>query len=420
MAAPASALPPASGRGSMPQVGDRWTYRLTLLDRKDETRQQRYAVNVTSVTGGAVSDRYALDDGRSGPARHEGGSYVLGMGPAVFSPYLGAFHDLSSGTLGRTTVRDGTCPADYSCAAEARVVGHETVSVPAGKFDTVKVAVTHTWNAASAGSGHQAYIAQMNGGRTMTVWYAPEARRAVKFSSRVQAGDYPAVESNFDLELEAYELKAPSAGAALALAAPAPEAPRALAGLPKPGDTWTYRLTDLDRKDEYRQQRYTVNVTAVADNGIAERFSLESGPAGLVRHGPGGYLASAGAALFSPYLPLFQELAAGAGIAPIVVRDGACAADYLCDAQARVVGRETVSVPAGRFDAVKVAVTNAWRSNGSGHQLFIAQMNGARTITIWYAPEVKRAVKFSSRLEHGVYPAVDSNFDLELTGYQLK
>lgn len=212
----------------------------------------------------------------------------------------------------------------------------------------------------------------------------------------------------------------PAPAPQVAMAAPSSALQRASHPLPQVGDQWTYRLTDLDRKDEARQQRYTVNVTAVSNDAIAERFTLESGTSGAGRHGPGGYLAPLGASLFSPYLPAFQELAAGASISQVAVRDGACASDYLCDAQARVVGRETISVPAGRFDTVKVAVTNAWRSNGNAHQQFIAQMNGGRTITVWYAPEVKRAVKFSSRLEHGQYPAVDSNFDLELTSYQLE
>jgi len=128
----------------------------------------------------------------------------------------------------------------------------------------------------------------------------------------------------------------------LALAAPASSVPRtsSAGGLPQVGDSWTYRLTQLDRKDEFRQQRYTVNVTAVSEAGISERFSMESGESGLARHGAGSYLAPLGPALFSPYLPLFQELAAGSSVGQVVVRDGTCSPDYACDAVARVAGRE--------------------------------------------------------------------------------
>ncbi len=47
-------------------------------------------------------------------------------------------------------------------------------------------------------------------------------------------------------------------------------------------------------------------------------------------------------------------------------------------------------------------------------------MNGGRLLTIWYAPKAKRAIKYSSRLTIGEIPPIDVNFDLELTGYQLK
>lgn len=423
LAAPAAAVSRIPDSGGIPQPGDSWTYRLTQRDRKDEQREQRYSVNVTSVSGGVIAERYALDGGQTSLARHARGAYLAPLGPALFSPYLPVFQDLAAGgNLGSIVVREGTCTSDYACDAVARVVGRETVTVPAGKFDALKVTVSHSWRAASAGSGHQAYIAQMNGGRVLTVWYAPEARRAVKFSSRLEAGDYPAVESNFDLELVSYELKAPSttAAALVPLAAPSVEVARLVADLPKTGDNWTYRLTQLDRKDEFRQQRYTVNVATVSEAGISERFTMESGESGLARHGSGGYLAAVGPALFSPYLPLFRDLKPGENLGQIVVRDGACSSDYACDAQARVVGRETITVPAGRFDTVKVTVSNTWRSAGSGHQQYIAQMNGGRTMTVWYAPQVKRVVKVSSRLAAGDYPAVDSNFDLELTSYQVK
>jgi hypothetical protein len=47
-------------------------------------------------------------------------------------------------------------------------------------------------------------------------------------------------------------------------------------------------------------------------------------------------------------------------------------------------------------------------------------MNGGRLLTIWYAPKVKRAVKYSSRLTIGELPPYDANFDLELTSFQVK
>jgi hypothetical protein len=45
---------------------------------------------------------------------------------------------------------------------------------------------------------------------------------------------------------------------------------------------------------------------------------------------------------------------------------------------------------------------------------------GGRDLFIWYSPELKRAVKFSSRLTFGNLPPIEANFDLELVSYQLK
>jgi hypothetical protein len=45
---------------------------------------------------------------------------------------------------------------------------------------------------------------------------------------------------------------------------------------------------------------------------------------------------------------------------------------------------------------------------------------GGRTLTLWYAPQVKRVVKYSSRATVGAYGPIDSHFDLELTSYQVK
>jgi hypothetical protein len=44
------------------------------------------------------------------------------------------------------------------------------------------------------------------GGRTLTAWYAPQAKRVVKFSSRQEAGRVPPVEADFELELVSYRL----------------------------------------------------------------------------------------------------------------------------------------------------------------------------------------------------------------------
>jgi len=190
--------------------------------------------------------------------------------------------------------------------------------------------------------------------------------------------------------------------------------------MPHPGDNWTYRLTQLDRLDDLRVQRYSVSVAAVSQSLITERYALEGGLSGRARHGPGAQLATVGPALFAPYLAVFGELSPGERFTSIAVREGTCPPEYTCSATGRVEGAEQVEVPAGRFDAIKVSVEQLWRAGSAASGSQAAQMNGGRVLTIWYAPKAKRAIKYSSRLTIGDLPPVEANFDLELTNYQLK
>ena len=50
----------------------------------------------------------------------------------------------------------------------------------------------------------------------------------------------------------------------------------------------------------------------------------------------------------------------------------------------------------------------------------LERMHGSRTLTVWYARDLKRAVKYESRLNSGERTPLDANFDFELVSYQLK
>ena len=93
-----------------------------------------------------VVERYELQDGASGEWKHTPGAYLVALGPSVYSPYLGAFRDLSSSpSLGTVELADPACGGRTICDVSASVVGREVVSVPAGKFDAIKVRVLHNW-----------------------------------------------------------------------------------------------------------------------------------------------------------------------------------------------------------------------------------------------------------------------------------
>ena len=193
---------------------------------------------------------------------------------------------------------------------------------------------------------------------------------------------------------------------------------------PTVGDTWTYRLSFPRIRGEWGKparppQSHVVQASEVTPGRIVDAVSVDGGTPVSWTHS-GRQLVAQGAAIFSPYLPAFDAMPTTSRLGSAVAVANACANQYTCEAKARVVGTETVEVPAGRFAAIKVIVDQEWRPSGQGGGWQQMRMNGGRTLIVWYAPEVGRAVKYSSRLVAGDIPPVDANFDLELVSYQLK
>ena len=195
-----AASPARSSGGRMPQTGDAWTYRLSEPKRADGPKQRAYRVKVTAADAGGIVEHYAVDGGAAGEWTHKGERELLGLGKSVFAPYLLAFGEPPN-SLGRPQARD--CGLSYICEASARVIGWEKVKVPAGEFNALKIEVRQEWRPVAM-MGPQG--AQLQGGRNLHVWYAPEAKRAVKFSSRATFGDIPPIDPDFDLELAEYRL----------------------------------------------------------------------------------------------------------------------------------------------------------------------------------------------------------------------
>jgi hypothetical protein len=196
----------------MPQIGDTWTYRLSYPRLRGQWGQaerapSNHVVKIDSVGDGRIVDQISVDGGKPSETTHSSEAYLAPQPPGVsiFSPYLIAFRDVSA-SVGDIAIRDTPCQGQYGCRATGRVVGREKVSVPAGNFVALKIQVTENWWPARP-SGHMNQTSQMNGGRTIMIWYAPELKRAVKYSSRVTVGDVPPVEPTFDLELVSYRLR---------------------------------------------------------------------------------------------------------------------------------------------------------------------------------------------------------------------
>lgn len=198
--------------------------------------------------------------------------------------------------------------------------------------------------------------------------------------------------------------------------------------LPQAGDTWTYRLTYPRLRGQWGQiekpaRTQIVKVESSSESEIVDQISVDGAAAAGSRHTRGAYTLTQDVSIFSPYLIDFTELARAASLGDVAIQETSCRSTHACTARARVAGTETVQVPAGTFSAVRVIVEQSWRPGPSATamgQHMMATLNGGRTLTIWYAPEVKRAVKFSSRPVVGDVPPVETNFDLELVSYQLK
>jgi hypothetical protein len=188
----------------LPSRGDTWTYRLTEPKRTDGPKQRNYVVKVSAASLSGIVEQYSIDQGPAGEWTHKGERHVVALGKSVFAPYLLAFGDLPQGSLGRLQVVDPACGAVYVCQASGRTLAWETIRLPAGTFDTVRVEVQHNWRP-GAMSGPQG--AQNYGGRTLTVWYSLAAKRAVKFSSRSTFGPLGPIDADFDLELVSYRLQ---------------------------------------------------------------------------------------------------------------------------------------------------------------------------------------------------------------------
>ncbi|HUQ26824.1 MAG TPA: hypothetical protein VM140_14255 [Burkholderiales bacterium] len=240
------------------------------------------------------------------------------------------------------------------------------------------------------------------------------------------------------VRLAALQRPAPAAPATARPAPAAKPAPGAVASfapsavtnetrMPQAGDTWTYQLSYPRTRGQWGQatkpsSTHVVKVGQVGDGQIIDQLSVDGGAVTDTTHSSNAYLGPQGASVFSPYLVAFRDLSRPASLGRVTSLDRECAARYICEASARVVGNEPVKVPAGTFNAVKVQVSHSWRSSGavSANASGVAGMSGGRNLTVWYVPELKRAVKLESRATVGDTPPVEPTFDLELVSYQVK
>ena len=204
----------------------------------------------------------------------------------------------------------------------------------------------------------------------------------------------------------------PAPVAAAPAAAPKAAAPSGDDRVPRLGDSWTYRFLPKGRTGG-GIKKYTVVVTEASRSGIRDRSTMEGAEAVEWEHSARQYIAPLGLSLFSPYLVAFDAMTPPSRLSDIENLDPrTCAPGWACSLKGRVVGPENITVAAGTFRTIKVLIEQSWTGGfQAGREV------GGRVLTVWYAPEIKRAVKYESRgLPSSV---IDTQFELELVSYKL-
>jgi len=260
----------------------------------------------------------------------------------------------------------------------------------------------------------------------VAMWVGPSIAQApAQGATPAEISFWESVKDSKDpAELQAYLDKYPS-GAFSALAkirldrlkktavedpasATAPEVPPS-DRFPKPGDTWTYRYTDLWKPGD--RQSVSTTVKRVNESEILDaRSSPKGNDEFLYTSKPTVTQRAGGAYEFSPYHLLFMALHPGEAFKMTF-----SSPDHYSpwSATVRVVTTERVNVPAGEFDAVRVEL-KATRPVNDARALYANRM----TQVIWYSKQVKRVVKYTVLTESPMSGPNDRDL-YELVSYTL-
>ena len=201
----------------------------------------------------------------------------------------------------------------------------------------------------------------------------------------------------------------PPAAAVAVAAAPTSAVPDN--ALPRAGDTWRYRVQDQFRLGDLF---LTAKVDSVSAEGVAESWTTTSDAklrTTLVQLQP-GFNPLPGWTLtppeFSPYLQAAGGLQRGRALPDQPLRID----QVLVPLHARIEGEEEVVVAAGRFRAVKLVLRGQVASRGAARSGTVSTEH-----VVWYAPAVKRMVKYT--VSTSVGNALREATTFELTEFKL-
>lgn len=177
-AATAAALPP-----TLPRVGDTWEYR--MRSKWPTIPPRTYVHSVSAVSAREVTQAISIGGSADGVAARQTLSpstrFVEWRGQGLylleFNPFLEAFGGLQ-GTAAITNLpaMPPENPMYGNWTTRGRVRGSESVTVPAGTFDTVKVELDSTRAPIESAGGRSREPVRV----ILTIWYAPEVKRIAK------------------------------------------------------------------------------------------------------------------------------------------------------------------------------------------------------------------------------------------------
>ena len=181
----------------------------------------------------------------------------------------------------------------------------------------------------------------------------------------------------------------------------------------KPGDRWTYRYieyipasrTSTISSEVTFADEHAIHLVSTQDGGEKENDVTFTAEWNLV--------ASRRSGIYDPHNGMFRFPMRPGDSWPSRYRVSFPRESYYSDQDriARVEGWEEVDVPAGRFRALKIVAEGA--SSRSDRPL-----SGRTREVMWYAPQVKRYVKWT--YEAGSVRRTNHSFEYQLVDYKLQ
>jgi hypothetical protein len=198
-----------------------------------------------------------------------------------------------------------------------------------------------------------------------------------------------------------------------------PPRPVVAARAPKAGDTWTYHYAS--GWANVAPQDMTVRIDEVGPMTVRDRMTIATSRNASVKDFGSDWAVfyrqvdTFSAIEFSPYLLAFEALEPGMAYSSIGMPPVNWATDWRGIAQ--VAGMETVTVPGGTFETVRVEVI--------GSRFFIAAMMDRRVdpvymrLVAWFSPAAKRFVRLTHVTRTQLNDPLDRD-EIVLTGLSLK